>query len=126
MNLIPVFQSSSGQVDSKKSQLARIKAPGELEGRSFVPLLDDVNRPWKKAATSQFLRYGKWMTPGSVPYMGYTIRTPMLDHIRAVEGGDYAHAADPADIAKTVLAMVAPFEQTTTGQVVDRDGKSVM
>ena len=53
------------------------------------------------------------------------IRTPMTDYIRSVEGGDFPHASDPADIAQVVLGLVAPFEQTATGQVVGRDGKSV-
>ena len=54
------------------------------------------------------------------------IRTPMLDYIRSVEGGDYAHAADPADIAEVVLGLVVPFGQTDTGQIVDGSGKSVL
>lgn len=54
------------------------------------------------------------------------IRTAMLDTICAVEGGDYAHAADPAEVAEVVLGLVAPFEQRATGQVVDRSGKNVV
>jgi 3-oxoacyl-[acyl-carrier protein] reductase len=53
------------------------------------------------------------------------IRTPMLETIQTVEGGDYVHAADPAAIAQVILRLVDPFEQTTTGQVVDREGNSV-
>ncbi len=63
-------------------ELAGIKPPAGLEGTSFAPLLDDVNRPWKKAAMSQFLRYGKWMGPESVPYMGYTLRTPRWRYVQ--------------------------------------------
>jgi arylsulfatase A-like enzyme len=40
--------------------------PSHLEGRSMMPLLDDPQRPWKKAAFSQYPR-------GRV--MGYTMRT---------------------------------------------------
>ena len=54
------------------------------------------------------------------------IRTPMTDYIRSVEGGDFAHASDPADIAEVVLGLIAPFGQTVTGQVVDRSGKSIL
>ena len=54
------------------------------------------------------------------------IRTPMLDHIQSVEGDPYPHAAEPADIAQVVLGLISPFEQTTTGQIVDRNGMSVL
>ncbi|MGD9127020.1 MAG: sulfatase [Planctomycetia bacterium] len=57
-------------------ELAGIDGPAELEGTSFVPLLEDTKQPWKKAAFTQFLRYGKWMGPEAVPYMGYALRTP--------------------------------------------------
>ena len=43
-----------------------LKIPGHLEGRSMMPLLDDPERAWKKAAFSQYPR-GK--------IMGYTMRT---------------------------------------------------
>ncbi|HBO44084.1 MAG TPA: iduronate sulfatase [Planctomycetaceae bacterium] len=56
--------------------LAGLDAPAELEGTSFVSLLDDCDRPWKKAAFSQFLRTDKWMGSEGIPYMGYAIRTP--------------------------------------------------
>ncbi|MBN1910772.1 MAG: sulfatase [Pirellulales bacterium] len=57
-------------------ELAGVEAPAELEGTSFAPLLEDVDRPWKKAALSQFLRTDKWSAVDNVPYMGYMIRTP--------------------------------------------------
>jgi len=54
------------------------------------------------------------------------IDTPMLDYIRSVEGGDYRHAAAPQAVAQTVVGLVNPFEQETTGQVVGADGKSLL
>ena len=35
-------------------ELANIPTPSHLEGKSFVPLLDDPNLKWKKAAFSQY------------------------------------------------------------------------
>lgn len=35
-------------------ELAGVPLPDHLEGKSFVPLLDNPNRKWKKAALSQF------------------------------------------------------------------------
>jgi iduronate 2-sulfatase len=56
--------------------LAGIEPPAGLEGTSFEPLLDDVTRPGKQAAMSQYLRGDKWVAADGIPYMGYTIRTP--------------------------------------------------
>ena len=48
-------------------ELADLPIPKHVEGHSFVPLLDQPDRPWKKAAFSQYPR-GKTM--------GYSMRTP--------------------------------------------------
>jgi len=47
-------------------ELAGLELPGHLEGLSMVPLLDEPERAWKKAAFSQYPR-------GAV--MGYSMRT---------------------------------------------------
>jgi len=47
-------------------ELCEIEVPGHLEGKSFVPLLEDPGRTWKRAAFSQYPRRG---------VMGYTMRT---------------------------------------------------
>jgi iduronate 2-sulfatase len=57
--------------------LAGIPLPGQLEGTSFKPLLDNPNRPWKSAAFSEYPRSegqtGGKTGPGSL--MGYSMRT---------------------------------------------------
>ena len=47
-------------------ELCGLELPGHLEGASMVPLLEKPDRPWKKAAFSQYPR-------GS--HMGYSMRT---------------------------------------------------
>jgi arylsulfatase A-like enzyme len=47
-------------------ELAGLAIPGQLPGRSFVPLIDDPQLPWKNAAFSQYPR-------GDM--MGYSMRT---------------------------------------------------
>ncbi|MEX1241416.1 MAG: sulfatase [Cyclobacteriaceae bacterium] len=47
-------------------ELAGLAIPGRLPGRSFVPLIDDPQLPWKNAAFSQYPR-------GDM--MGYSMRT---------------------------------------------------
>jgi len=54
------------------------------------------------------------------------IRTPMTDYIRRVEGSEFPHAAAAQDIASLVMRFLVPFEQTTTGQVVDGAGRSIL
>jgi arylsulfatase A-like enzyme len=56
-------------------ELAGIPIPESLEGISAVPLFENPDRLWKKAAFSQFLREGTWIAPDGIEYMGYSIRT---------------------------------------------------
>ncbi len=55
-------------------ELAGIETPIYLQGTSFVPLLNNPERDWKKAAFSQFHRRPK-VTPDGKRYMGYSIKT---------------------------------------------------
>ncbi|MBZ0297370.1 MAG: sulfatase [Anaerolineae bacterium] len=50
-----------------------LPVPNHLEGISLLPLLNDPERPWKKAAFSQFPR--PWTYRGQPEVMGYTART---------------------------------------------------
>jgi len=54
-------------------ELCALSMPKGLEGVSVAPLLNNPNRPWKKAAFSQFPR--PWFYKKQPAVMGYTIRT---------------------------------------------------
>lgn len=60
------------------AQLCALPVPEKIEGTSFVPLLDDPRRPWKKAAFHLFPRAVK----GQGKYLGKAVRT---DRYRLVE-----------------------------------------
>lgn len=49
------------------AELARLPLPPDLEGMSLVPVIEKPNRPWKRAAFSQYPRGGG--------VMGYSMRT---------------------------------------------------
>lgn len=77
-------------------QACGLAVPGHLEGLSMMPLVENPNRPWKKAAFSQYPR-------GKV--MGYTMRT---ERFRYTEWQDrktgevmarelYDHEKDPQE-----------------------------
>lgn len=61
-------------------ELAGIDVPDYMQGTSFVPLLEDPDRPWKKAAFSQFHRRPKVSADGK-RYMGYSINTEKYHYI---------------------------------------------
>ncbi|MCU0913490.1 MAG: sulfatase [Planctomycetes bacterium] len=64
--------------------LAGLPLPAHLEGSSFAPLLDAPEKPWKKAAFSQYPR-------GNV--MGYSMRTDRYRFTRWLDrnGAEVAH-----------------------------------
>ena len=83
------------------ADLAGLPLPGHLEGRSFKPLLDDPQNPWKSAAFSQYPRQS-----GKTKLMGYTMRTARYRLIRWVDAKDhsklhavelYDHQTDPQE-----------------------------
>ena len=55
------------------ANLAGLPIPNELDGLSMVPLMKAPERPWKKAAFSQFPR--PWMYKNQPEVMGYSVRT---------------------------------------------------
>jgi len=54
-------------------ELAGFPLPKHLEGKSFAPLLEHPDLPWKKAAFSQYPR--PTITPADYKFMGYSVRT---------------------------------------------------
>lgn len=79
-------------------ELANVPVPDYMQGTSFVPLLNDPDRPWKKAAFSQFHRRPRVSADGK-RYMGYSLNTPDFHYVEwykwnAKTGlrGDFAEA----------------------------------
>lgn len=75
-------------------ELCGLPLPEGLEGSSMAPLLDNPNRPWKKAAFSQYPRGGN--------IMGYSVRTAEWRYTEWAEQGRdpvgvelYDHRSDP-------------------------------
>jgi iduronate 2-sulfatase len=60
-------------------ELAGLRVPGHVQGRSLAPLLDDSSREWDGVAVSQFPRPARRSRPEVKPEpddcMGYSIRT---------------------------------------------------
>ena len=73
-------------------ELCQLQAPDGLEGKSFVPLLDNPSQGWKKAAFTQFRR-------GNV--MGRSVRTERWRYTEWGEGRHgrelYDHMTDPGE-----------------------------
>lgn len=61
-------------------ELSGVEAPDYMQGTSFVPLMNNPNRSWKKAAFSQFHRRPK-VTPDGKRYMGYSIKTKEYHYV---------------------------------------------
>jgi iduronate 2-sulfatase len=85
--------------------LPKPKDAAQLEGVSFAPLFDDPNRPWKKAAFSEYPKGGPNADGNQASYQGLTMRT---DRHRYVEWTDkrtgkiavrelYEHQTDPKE-----------------------------
>lgn len=80
-------------------ELCGLELPSHLEGTSMAPLLDDPDRPWKKAAFSQYPHPSALATK----IMGYSMRTDRYRYTQwqNIETGDvtarelYDHQTDP-------------------------------
>ena len=91
--------------------LAGVNKPAYLEGNSVVPLMDDPDRKWKKAAFSQYPRgYPK------AEFEGFTIRTDRYRYVewRELDGSIkaqelYDHKNDPLE------SMSLVYDENYTG-----------
>ncbi len=81
-------------------ELAGLPVPDGLEGRSFVPLLESPEKPWKPAAFSQHTRefYKRDQYPNR-DVMGYSVRTDRYRFTRWQRGP----AGKPGEVIATEL-----------------------
>ncbi len=80
------------------AEICGLPTPVGVEGTSFVPLLSDPRRPWKKAAFSQYPRG----ISGVGRAMGYSLRTDRYRYTEWIAAGKdfrglelYDHRSDP-------------------------------
>jgi len=78
----------------------------QLAGRSFAPLLEDPEQPWKTAAFSQFFRTAGQTRPLSRPMTGYSLRNDRYRFVLWLDQEDatkvhsrelYDHTVDPQE-----------------------------
>ncbi len=86
------------------AELCGLTIPPELEGTSFVPLINNPDLPWKKAAFSQYGRGRSSSYNATKDPMGYTMRTDRYRYTewiapdKKVVGVElYDQQADPQD-----------------------------
>jgi len=86
------------------SELCGLPLPDHLEGTSFVPLLDNPDRDWKKAAFSVWV-HGKYRYDEEIQVIGYAMKTDRYRYIEwkrtktgEVEARElYDHDTDPQE-----------------------------
>lgn len=107
---VPGMKNAGGRTDALVEfvdiyptlcELAGLPLPKHLEGTSFKPVLDDPQRPWKKAAFSQYPR-----SNAGKALMGYSMRTDRYrftvwadrkDHAQVDAIELYDHQTDPQE-----------------------------
>ncbi len=98
-------------------EACQIKIPPNLEGTSFIPLLNDPDKEWKKAAYSQFPRNrtgNRHSSHGHI--MGYSVRTNTHRYTewrewksnKLIDRELYDHRNDPSEM--TNIASFKDFQ----------------
>lgn len=96
-------------------ELAGVDVPIYMQGTSFVPLIENPERPWKKAAFSQFHRRPKVSADGQ-RYMGYSINTPEYHYIEWY-GWDHENGIrGEFKVAELYDAIKDPYETMNIAQ----------
>jgi iduronate 2-sulfatase len=106
------------------AELCGVKAPGNLQGQSLVPILKDTATKGRGWAVSQVVRGGGFNRMGASPAVadkgvrvfGYSLRTPRWRYTEWDEGKQgrelYDHDADPKEL--TNLANVSEHSEVVT------------
>ncbi len=98
-------------------ELCRVGAPNNLDGISFVPLMEQPQKPWKRAAFSQFPRHipqqgdgmGRTLVTDRYRFVEWTVpaskfeRLELYDHLNDPE--ENVNIADHADQAEVVAEL---------------------
>ena len=101
-----------------------LPARDDLEGISIMPLLDDPEQQWKKAAFSQFPR--PWSYHGEPEVMGYTMRTAFFRYTEWVRFRTweslacelYDHRNDSAEVVNVAGESAYTGEVNALGEML--------
>ncbi len=94
-----------------------IDAPEELEGISMLPLLEDPDRPWKKAAFSQIPR--PYLADQDWVHMGYSMRTQRFRFTEWVDRDRTVVARGLYDLENSASETVNVADQPENAALVD-------
>ena len=113
-------------------ELAGLAVPDGLEGTSMVPLLDNPQRDWKKAAFTQFPRPAYYKKTFDV--MGYAVRTGQFHYIEWVDVKKakpvaielYDHQSDPYELTNLAQKRGQQHVIEELGQLLKRGWKAAV
>ncbi len=76
------------------AELAGLKTPSHVQATSFVPLLEEPDRPWKTGAFSLVARSGE----ANRRVLGKTVRTATERFVRWPDGGEERYKLEPGEL----------------------------
>ena len=115
-------------------EACQIKIPSGLEGTSFIPLLNDPDKQWKKAAYSQFPRNrtrNRHSTHGDI--MGYSVRTTTHRYTewrewktnKVIDVELYDHRNDPREMRNIAPIKESQSQLKALSKVIKEGWKSL-